>query len=108
MYVGRNDIDEMILADSMAERKAILEEKADAFIAMSGGFGTMGELFEAIELIQLRVYGKSVALFNVNGYYDHLLTWMQHTVEEGFVRGEHLNTLQSNPKFTHSAFGFCR
>ena len=100
MGVGRNDIDEMILVDSMAERKAILEEKADAFVAMPGGFGTMDELFEAIVLSQLRIYDKPVALFNVNGYYDHLLAWMQHAVDEGFVRSEHLNNIivSSDPK----------
>lgn len=100
MGVGRNDIDEIILVDSMAERKAILEEKADAFVAMPGGFGTMDELFEAIVLSQLRVYDKPVALFNVNGYYDHLLAWMQHAVDEGFVRSEHFNNIivSSDPK----------
>lgn len=93
MGVGHKGIDEYILVDTMAERKFLLEERSDAFIAMPGGFGTMDELFEVIVLSQLRVFDKPVALYNVNGYYDHIIEWSKLAVKEGFVRSEHLNNL---------------
>ena len=89
MEVGYNDIDELIVVDSMAERKKILEDMADGFIAMPGGLGTMDELFEALVLSQLRVFDKPVALYNVNHYYDDILRFIEHATNEGFIRKEH-------------------
>lgn len=93
MEVAYHDIDELVEVETMAERKAILEERADAFITMPGGFGSMDEFFETAVMSQLRVFDKPVALYNVNGYYDHLVSWMRHAVDEGFVRAEHFNNL---------------
>ena len=100
MEVAYHDIDEIIMVESMAERKSILEERADAFIAMPGGMGTMDELFEAIVLSQLRVHDKPVAIYNVNGYYNRLIEWLQHAVDEGFIRKEHFHNLivSADPK----------
>ena len=93
MEVGYTDIDELIVVESMAERKKILEDMADGFIAMPGGLGTMDELFEALVLSQLRVFDKPVALYNVNHYYDDLLRFIEHATDEGFVRKEHAGGL---------------
>ena len=93
MRVGRPDIDELIVVDTMAERKKILEDMADAFIAMSGGVGTMDEFFEVMVLSQLRVFDKPVALFNVNGYYDDIVRFIQHATDEGFIHSEHANNI---------------
>ena len=93
MEVGYKDIDELIVVDSMAERKKILEDMADGFIAMPGGYGTMDELFEVVVLVQLRVYDKPVALYNVNGYYDKLLEFIEHAVNEGFIQRAHFENL---------------
>lgn len=93
MEVGYNDIDELIVVDSMAERKKILEEMADGFIAMPGGLGTMDEFFEAFVLSQLRVFDKPVALYNVNGFYDDIIRFIDHSTREGFIRKEHANGL---------------
>ncbi|MBO6026990.1 MAG: TIGR00730 family Rossman fold protein [Bacteroidales bacterium] len=93
MDVGYNDIDELIVVDSMAERKKILEDMADGFIAMPGGLGTMDEFFEAFVLSQLRVFDKPVALYNVNGFYNDILGFINHAVKEGFVRQEHAQGL---------------
>ena len=93
MDVGYNDIDELIVVDSMAERKKILEEMADGFIAMPGGLGTMDEFFEAFVLSQLRVFDKPVALYNVNGFYDDIIHFIAHSTKEGFIRKEHANGL---------------
>ena len=93
MEVGYDDIDELIVVESMAERKKILEDMADGFIAMPGGIGTMDEFFESYVLSQLRVFDKPVALFNVNGYYDDIIHFIDKAAKEGFVRKEHAENL---------------
>ena len=93
MHVGHDGIDELIVVDSMAERKKILEDMADGFIALPGGIGTMDEFFEAYVLSQLRVFDKPVALFNVNGYYDGIVEFIKHIADEGFMRREHAENL---------------
>ena len=93
MRVGHPDIDELIVVETMAERKKILEDMADGFIALPGGIGTMDEFFEAYVLSQLRVFDKPVALFNVNGYYDGIVEFIQHIADEGFMRKEHADNL---------------
>ena len=100
MRVGRPDIDELIVVETMAERKKILEDMADAFIAMPGGVGTMDEFFEVMVLSQLRVFDKPVALFNVNGYYDHIVSFLDRATHDGFIHREHANNLivSDNPK----------
>ena len=100
MRVGHPEISELIVVETMAERKKILEDMADGFIALPGGIGTMDEFFEAYVLSQLRVFDKPVALFNVNGYYDGLVSFINHIAEEGFMRKEHAENLivSSNPK----------
>ena len=93
MHVGHDGIDELIVVDSMAERKKILEDMADGFIALPGGIGTMDEFFEAYVLSQLRVFDKPVALYNVNGYYDGIVAFIKHIADEGFMRREHAENL---------------
>ena len=100
MRVGHPEIDELIVVETMAERKKILEDMADGFIALPGGIGTMDEFFEAYVLSQLRVFDKPVALYNVNGYYDGIVEFIQHIAKEGFMRKEHADNLivSSDPK----------
>jgi hypothetical protein len=93
MRVGRPDIDELIVVETMAERKKILEDMADAFIAMPGGVGTMDEFFEVMVLSQLRVFDKPVALYNVNGYYDDIVHFLNRATKEGFIHSEHANNI---------------
>ena len=93
MRVGHPEIDKLIVVETMAERKKILEDMADGFIAMPGGIGTMDEFFETFVLSQLRVFDKPVALFNVNGYYDDIIRFMERATREGFVREEHAKNL---------------
>jgi uncharacterized protein (TIGR00730 family) len=93
MHVGHDGIDELIVVESMAERKKILEDMADGFIALPGGIGTMDEFFEAYVLSQLRVFDKPVALYNVNGYYDGIVEFIKHIADEGFMRREHAENL---------------
>ncbi len=74
---------------SMHERKALMAELADGFIALPGGFGTFEEFCEILTWAQLGFHGKPCGLLNVEGYYDHLLKLFDHAVEEGFVKQQH-------------------
>lgn len=77
--------DEFIYPDTMRQRKQMMEERADAFVAVPGGIGTFDELFEILALRQLGRHNKPIVLFNVNGYFDRLLEFIDYTVKEGFV-----------------------
>ena len=76
---------ELHVVDNMHQRKAMMAERADAFLAMPGGIGTFEELFEVWTWRQLGYHDKPVGLLNVDGYYDAMLTFMAHTVAEQFV-----------------------
>ncbi len=80
---------ELVVVDTMAERKERMLTMSDAFVVLPGGMGTMDELFEAITWGQLGIQSKPVGLLNVNGYFDHLIGWVDHAVTEGFVRPHH-------------------
>ncbi|MBV1776702.1 TIGR00730 family Rossman fold protein [Burkholderiaceae bacterium DAT-1] len=77
---------EMVVVESMHARKAVMAERADAFIALPGGFGTFDELFEIITWSQLRLHAKPIGILNVAGYYDHLIAMMDQSVSAGFVQ----------------------
>jgi uncharacterized protein (TIGR00730 family) len=80
---------ELIVVDSMHERKRKMAELADAFIALPGGLGTLEEIFEAITWAQLQLHAKPCGFLNVSGYFDKLLGFLDHCVEERFIRTEH-------------------
>ncbi len=81
------------IVDTMHERKALMADLSDAFVAMPGGFGTIDEMFEILTWNQLEIISKPAALYNINGYFDDLLTFIEHAVNERFVRSEHKNNL---------------
>lgn len=87
--VAGETIGETIVVQTMHERKALMAKESDAFIAMPGGFGTMDELFEAITWGQIGIHRKPIGLFNVNGYFDSILQWVDFAVKEGFIRPQH-------------------
>ncbi len=80
---------ELVVVETMHERKALMAQHADAFIAMPGGFGTLDELFESITWGQLGIHQKPIGLLNVRGYFDPLLAWVDQAVDAGFVRDRH-------------------
>lgn len=80
---------ETILVDDMQIRKRTMEELSDGFIAMPGGFGTMDELFEMLSCNQLGLIHKPVGIYNIDGFYDPLIAWLDHGVEMKFIRPEH-------------------
>lgn len=77
--------DELIITKSMRERKAIMEERADAFIALPGGFGTLEELMEIITLKQLKYHTKPILILNINDFYTPLLTLFEHVYQARFA-----------------------
>jgi uncharacterized protein (TIGR00730 family) len=82
-------VDDLRVVGSMHERKALMAELADAFVALPGGLGTLEELFEVYTWAQLGLHRKPCALLNVAGYYDGVAAFLDHAVEERFVRAEH-------------------
>ena len=86
----------MHITGSMHERKALMAELADAFIALPGGFGTFEEFCEIITWAQLGMHRKPCGILNVDGYYDHLLGQFDHSVQEQFVMPAHRRLLISD------------
>jgi len=78
--------DEMIVTDGMRDRKAVMEERAEAFIALPGGFGTFEELLEVITLKQLRYHSKPIVILDGGGYYDPLLEQFERMFEQRFAK----------------------
>jgi len=91
--VAHLDLTKMYVVENMSERKNLMVELSDAFIAMPGGFGTLDELAEVITYNQLRLTDKPIGILNVAGYFDPLLAFFDHIVEEGFLRHEHRQNL---------------
>ena len=84
---------ELIVVDTMHQRKALMAERADAFLALPGGYGTLDETFEILTWAQLGHHGKPVGLLNVAGFFDGLLAWLDHAVREGFIKPKHRDLL---------------
>ena len=80
------DVTELIITKTMSERKVIMSKLCDGYISLSGGFGTLDELFEGLTLSQLHIEQKPNGILNIKGYFDHLLLQMNHMIAEGFVK----------------------
>lgn len=80
---------ELVVVDSMLERKTVMIERADAFAALPGGFGTIDELFEVLTWSQLGMHAKPCGLLDIEGFYGGLLAFLDHQVREGFLRPGH-------------------
>ncbi len=84
--IAHTGLTEQHVVKSMHERKALMAELADGFIAMPGGWGTFEEIFEILTWAQLGFHQKPCGLLNEGGYYDHLFALMEHAIEEQFVK----------------------
>ncbi|KAK2001016.1 hypothetical protein LX36DRAFT_571050, partial [Colletotrichum falcatum] len=73
------------LVQDMHERKALMASKADAFVALPGGYGTVEELFEVVTWNQLSIHDRPVIVFNIGGFFDQLLAWIDNSVSQGFI-----------------------
>ena len=87
------DLTKIHVVDSMHERKAMMAELADAFIAMPGGFGTLEETVEVLTWAQLGLHNKPIGLLNIDGYYDYLNRFFEHMVTEDFLLREYKDML---------------
>jgi hypothetical protein len=92
--VGHGGLTELHVVPDMHQRKKMMADLADAFVALPGGAGTLEELFEAYTWAQLGYHQKPVALLNIDGYYDPLVAMLAHTVHEGFMRQTYFDILQ--------------
>jgi uncharacterized protein (TIGR00730 family) len=91
--IGHRGLSELRVVGSMHERKALMAELGDAFVALPGGIGTLEELIEVYTWSQLGIHRKPLGVLNVNGYYDGLATFLDHAVEERFLRPQHRDVL---------------
>lgn len=98
--IAHKGLSELIIVESMHERKSIMAELADGFIALPGGLGTLDELFEMLTWAQLGFHQKPCGALNINAYYQKLVEFLQHTAEEGFVKPQHQELLlvEEQPK----------
>lgn len=90
--VGLIEATELIVTRTMRERKALMDERSDAFVVLPGGFGTVEELMETLTLRQLGYHNKPIIIVNLDGYFNPLLTFFTHAVAHGYV-SEHQNRL---------------
>ena len=94
--VGHTGLSELLVVDSMHERKLAMADRSDAFVALPGGVGTFEELFEAITWTQLGIHEKPVGLLDVAGFYAPLLAFLDSTVDRGFLRPGHRDMILSS------------
>lgn len=87
--VAHQGLTQLRVVDSMHERKGVMSELSDVVIALPGGLGTLEELFEALTWAQLGLHQKPCGLLNAAGYFDHLLAFLDHAVDQGFVAAEY-------------------
>lgn len=96
LELGHRGVTELVVVDTMHERKHRMAELSDAFVALPGGWGTLEEIFEVTTWTQLGYHEKPVGLLNAGGYYDHLITFLDHAAELGFIRPAHRPILQAS------------
>ena len=86
-------LDEVIVAETLLDRKDVFMQRADAFIILPGGVGSLDELAEVMASNQLGIINKPIGILNTAGYYDHLIAWMHKAVDEGFISDANFNEL---------------
>ena len=91
--LAHNGLTDLRIVNSMHERKALMAELADAFVALPGGYGTLDEFCEILTWVQLGLQRKPCGILNVEGYYDALLQFFDHAVREHFVHPAHREML---------------
>ncbi|GAB2457488.1 LOG family protein [Jatrophihabitans fulvus] len=93
LEVADTEADELVVVDTMRERKRVMDERSDAFLALPGGLGTFEELFEAWTSRSLDMHRKPVVVLDPDGFYDPLWAWLDDLRGKGFVRQAALDTL---------------
>jgi uncharacterized protein (TIGR00730 family) len=100
LEVGHTGLSDLRIVGSMHERKALMADLSDGFVALPGGIGTLEEFCEVLTWAQLGMHAKPCGLINVEGYFDHLITFLDHSVRERFFRTEHraMVLLETDPE----------
>lgn len=93
LEVCHNGLSELLVTESMHKRKNKMYELADYFLVLPGGIGTIDELAEVLTWSQLCIHRKACAIININGYYDDFIKFLKKSVEENFLKQEHLDML---------------
>jgi uncharacterized protein (TIGR00730 family) len=91
--VAHRDLTKLIVVEDMHQRKALMADLSDAFIALPGGFGTFEEIFEMVTWRQIRIHTKPLILVNTSGFYDGLHAFVTHATNTGFIRDSNLELL---------------
>ena len=91
--IAHHHLTELIMVESMHERKLKMHELSDAVVALPGGFGTLEELFEMLTWAQLDIHTKPIALLNINDYFEHLIKMIEHMLKEGLLKTEYESLL---------------
>ncbi len=91
--VGHRHLTRLEITKDMHSRKMRMADLSDAFIAMPGGFGTLDELFEILTWGQLNLHSKPVGIYNINGYFDGILSFLQKAVEDGFLKARYVDRI---------------
>jgi uncharacterized protein (TIGR00730 family) len=94
LEIAHRDLTELHIVGTMHERKALMAERADAFVALPGGYGTLDEFVEVVTWAQLRIHTKPCVMVNVGGYYDSLLAFFDTAVEQGLIKPENRGLVQ--------------
>lgn len=93
LEVAHHGITELHITDTMHTRKALIGQHADAFIVLPGGFGTFEEMFEVLAWHTLKLHTKPILLLNINGFYDKLLSFLDHCIAEGMLKPKNREVL---------------
>ena len=101
-------VTDLRVVSTMHERKALIVELSDAFIALPGGFGTFDELFETITWAQLGIHQKPIGLLNVAGYFDPLLALIERAVSDGFIQPRYRQLVIAEPNIEALLVAFAR
>jgi len=91
--IAHQNLDELRIVSSMSERKNLMNDLSDAFIALPGGFGTFDEILEVLTYFQLNINSKPVGFFNIDNYFDNLLKMFDVAVENRFMKPQHRNNI---------------
>jgi len=91
--LAHSGLTQLHVVATMHERKAVMADLSDGFVALPGGFGTADEFFEILTWSQLGLHAKPIGLLNIAGFFDSLLAWLDRTVQEGFLKPKHRGLL---------------
>ncbi|MCI0642709.1 MAG: TIGR00730 family Rossman fold protein [Gemmataceae bacterium] len=95
--LAHSGVADMRIVGTMHERKALMADQSDAFLALPGGFGTADEVFEMLTWAQLKIHAKPIGFLNSSGYFDPLFAWIDRAVADGFIQAKHRALVRVQP-----------